>query len=451
MYVLNVAESLNNPSTQPMQVSISSGELYSIPSWQPISNNDVVEQKPTPEPTQTTQNGLIAFTSAMNGNLDIYTMRPDNSGLTNLTNNPADDINPIWSPDGKHIAFESDRDGFIQIYLMNADGSNVTQVTDNEANHSIGGQFNDGLNLWSPDGNKLIFTEQASGKNKWILYTVDIDGKNKTLLTQAPDIYSVPSWSPDGKHIAYIVLEPQENLPENRELFRIYVVDANGNNLTNITKLLPTDEDIGGSNYFWSSDGQSIFFIADRYFWENGNSRSTFYEASLDGTSLVEIDHAGTHIVDQWEGTSFIQAMASMQPLTWLRPDGTHTFLNPHEHCEVSSSQYGPTHKRSSNGNLVIGAGCANNDWWFYWANPDGTVIQQLLNSPISFEDGGVEVMAWSPDDKFIAFNMISSDQSELYILNVAEALKDPSTQPVRIILGEGFLNYGSPVWQPQP
>jgi Tol biopolymer transport system component len=439
LYILDVSEALKDPSIQPVKMTNSYGA-----SWQPIVHNDIVEE----EPTQTDKR-LLAFTSNKDGNLDIYTMHADGSDLTNLTNHPAQDVSPIWSPDGKHIAFESNRDGFIQIYLMNADGSNVTQVTDNEANHSIGGQFNDGLSLWSPDGNKLIFTEQAPGEEKRMLYTADIDGKNKIPITKVPDIYSVPSWSPDGEHIAFIVYEPQESLPENRALSRIYVVDTNGNNLRNITNLLPLDEDIMDWSYFWSSDGQSIFFIADRYIWEN-NSKSTFYEASLDGNSLVEIDHAGTHIVDQWEDTSFIQAMASTQPLTWLRSDGTHSVLNAYENCEASDARYGPRYKRASNGDLIIGAGCANNDWWFYWANPDGTLIQQILNSPVSYIDGNVDSMAWSPDDRFIAFNMISSDKSAMYILNVSEALKDPSIQPVQIVVGGGDMYY-IPSWQPNP
>ena len=45
--------------------------------------------------------GTIAFQSNRDGNNEIYVMNGDGSGLTNLTNNPADDIGPVWSPDGK--------------------------------------------------------------------------------------------------------------------------------------------------------------------------------------------------------------------------------------------------------------------------------------------------------------------------------------------------------------
>lgn len=60
-------------------------------------------------------------------------MAADGSNQVNLTNNPADDTDPVWSPDGSQIAFVSNRDngegGGQFIYVMDADGSNVRQLT----------------------------------------------------------------------------------------------------------------------------------------------------------------------------------------------------------------------------------------------------------------------------------------------------------------------------------
>ena len=55
--------------------------------------------------------GQIAFISDRDGNREIYVMNADGTGLVNLTNNPADDEGPVWSPDGSEILFESTRDG----------------------------------------------------------------------------------------------------------------------------------------------------------------------------------------------------------------------------------------------------------------------------------------------------------------------------------------------------
>ena len=75
--------------------------------------------------------------------------------LLRLTNHPATDGAPSWSPDGSRIAFTSNRDGKSEIYLMNPDGSGVTRLTNNE--------FDDKDPAWSPDGNKISFTSERDG------------------------------------------------------------------------------------------------------------------------------------------------------------------------------------------------------------------------------------------------------------------------------------------------
>ena len=72
----------------------------------------------------------IAFTSHRDGNWEIYVMNADGSGQTCLTKNPAADVVPSWSPDGRRLAFESFRDLNWEIYVMNGDGSGQTRLTD---------------------------------------------------------------------------------------------------------------------------------------------------------------------------------------------------------------------------------------------------------------------------------------------------------------------------------
>ena len=75
----------------------------------------------------------IVFDSKRDGKREIYVMDTDGSHQKNLSNNPANDFNPVWSPDGKKIAFVSDRDGNYEIYVMDADGSNQINLTNNPA------------------------------------------------------------------------------------------------------------------------------------------------------------------------------------------------------------------------------------------------------------------------------------------------------------------------------
>jgi len=114
----------------------------------------------------------IAFSSNRDGNNEIYVINADGSGLTRLTNNPARDSYPAWSPDRDRIAFTSDREGNGEIYIMNADGSRVTRLTDNPAD--------DWYAAWSADGKRIAFTSDYE------IYVINIDGSELTNLTNNP-------------------------------------------------------------------------------------------------------------------------------------------------------------------------------------------------------------------------------------------------------------------------
>ena len=98
------------------------------------------------------ENGKIAFVKNIGGvNYDIYVMNSNGSEQTRLTDNPANDFYPDWSPDGTKIVFWSDRDGTNngEIYIMNPDGSEQTRLTDNPTI--------DTTPDWSPNGESIIF------------------------------------------------------------------------------------------------------------------------------------------------------------------------------------------------------------------------------------------------------------------------------------------------------
>ena len=156
--------------------------------------------------------GVIAFTSERDGNVDIYLMKVAGVDLVRLTDHPARDFAPTWSPDGKQIAFVSERDGgHGEIYIMDADGSNVRRLT----YHSAGDADPD----WSPDGDKIAFESYRDGKGE--IYVINVDGTGLTNLTKNPAWDGMPTWDPKGDWIAFS--SERDGYPE------IYRMDENGN------------------------------------------------------------------------------------------------------------------------------------------------------------------------------------------------------------------------------
>lgn len=115
----------------------------------------------------------IAFVSQQDGNPEIYAMNADGSGLRRLTDHPAFDGDPAWSPDGRRIAFRSQRDGNNEIYVMKADGTGIVRLTDHPA---------DDLHpVWSPDGQQIAFISNRDGDPG--IYVMNADGSGIKRLT----------------------------------------------------------------------------------------------------------------------------------------------------------------------------------------------------------------------------------------------------------------------------
>jgi len=158
-------------------------------------------------------------------------MNADGSGQSNLTNNPGFDTEPAWSPDGTKIAFSSARDGNFEVYVMNADGSGQSNLTNNpEPNLSPGAN-------WSPDGTKIAFSSARDNPSQSEVYVMNADGSGQTNLTNVLSIFDGrPAWSPDGTKIAFASNRGPNPLPT-----EIFVMNADGSGQTGLTNNAATD------------------------------------------------------------------------------------------------------------------------------------------------------------------------------------------------------------------
>jgi Tol biopolymer transport system component len=210
--------------------------LIALPLLVTISTTTIVLKYPSPDaskftslielthnegsnlnPTFSPDGKLVAFSSNRSGNFDIWLMNTLGRKPVRLTTTPGDKSNPKWSPDGKEIAFLSVENKRTSIWVMDLASLKPRLLAEAA---ELQNDFE-----WSPNSLTLAYESRAAGN--WIISTVDIFG-HKTQLT-APDSSSkYPSWSPDGRQIAFSSNRFSKN-------FDIWIMNTDGNGPKQLT------------------------------------------------------------------------------------------------------------------------------------------------------------------------------------------------------------------------
>ena len=235
-----------------------------------------------------------------------------------LTDDPAYDGVPNWSPDGQSIAFTSERAGNADIFIMNADGSDVVQFTEGD------GAFNV-VPAWSPDDSKIAFASNRNYSDSQEGGSLEVEA-NAKLWSMAPEggqakritsrlgLDMFASWSPDGQSLVYMSVRdensrnlyaqtghhrsefnqrssPRHHIPVGHPMGKalrfisdrdgdmdIFIMNLGDRSVKNIT-LNPA----GDGDPAWSPDGSQIAFISDR----DGNVE--IYIMNADGSNIRRI------------------------------------------------------------------------------------------------------------------------------------------------------------------
>ncbi|MDN5201675.1 DPP IV N-terminal domain-containing protein [Fulvivirgaceae bacterium BMA10] len=161
-----------------------------------------------------------------------------------LTNNPAQDRYPNWSPDGSKIVFESDRDGNWEIYMMNADGTALQNLTDHESN--------DRSPSWHPDGNAIIFQSNRNDTQGIFMYILQNSRIEPISLEKFNYEPEWPRFSNDGSKIIF-------NAKTNENTFNLFIADKEGSHVEQLT--FDVTRSLWGS---FSPDDQSVLFFSRR-------------------------------------------------------------------------------------------------------------------------------------------------------------------------------------------
>jgi dipeptidyl aminopeptidase/acylaminoacyl peptidase len=239
----------------------------------PMTVDDLFRLKRVYDASISADGSLVAFVVSSvdleknRSTSNIYLTKSRGGSLIRLTTSEKRDHSPRFSPDGKLIAFLSNRDEKTQVWLINPRGGEADKLTDEEAGVR---SF-----VWSPDGKKIacIAHEPETRKEKerkkkkedvqvvdkdikmGRLLVIDLDTKKEKMLTEGDYTVSSPTFSPDGKLIAFVKRPTPK--ADDRDKSDIMVVPVAGGEVKPLVVRPGSD-----SSPEWSPDGKTIAFLS---------------------------------------------------------------------------------------------------------------------------------------------------------------------------------------------
>ncbi len=326
------------------------------------------------------------------GKYDVFVVNLDGTHLVNISDNPAGDFNPKWSPDSTQLSFETDRNGKVEIMLVNADGTQLKPF-------ATDGGFSRYAD-WSPDGKWIAFTSDMDGYAD--IYRRRVTGTQTERVTTEPSFDWLPRWSPDGETILF--------LSDRGGMKDIYLANILGGQVRRLT--YSQEEELEPVS--WSPDGSEVLYWVkdankngeiktvssippDISEWEYGRyTDSPFDECSVGYSWAPDRTLAFTRVEDDGKTYNiYVRGFGSNASPRLFVANALHPSWSP-DGSKLAFSRL------EADGTSEI-----------YTIMADGTGLTRLTNN--SGFDGNP---FWSPDGMKIAFSSDRDGNADIFVMN---------------------------------